>query len=224
MIEINGVTLNYENLTVLADINLVLAEKRIAIVGSNGSGKSSFARLLNGLLHPTRGTVLVDGLDTRKDGKKIRQKVGFVFQNPDNQIVFPVVDEDLAFGLKNLRLAPDIIEAKITEALMRYDLLPFRKHLTHRLSGGQKQLIAISGVIAMEPSYVVLDEPTTLLDLRNKRRIANVIDAFEQTAIVVSHDLDFLRGFDRVIAFENGKVVIDDAPSPGLARYVELLS
>jgi biotin transport system ATP-binding protein len=224
MIEIKNVTLSYEDLTVLDDINLILTEKRIAIVGSNGSGKSSFVRLLNGLQLPTQGSVLVDGLDTRHEGKKVRQKVGFVFQNPDNQIVFPIVDEDLAFGLKNLKLAPDVIEAKVTEALTRYDLLPFRKHATHTLSGGQKQLIAISGVIAMEPAYVVLDEPTTLLDLRNKRRIASVIDAFEQTAIVVSHDLDFLRGFDRVIAFEKGKVVIDDVPSAALAGYVELFS
>lgn len=224
MIEIKGVSLRYDDLAVLNDINLVLAEKRIAIVGSNGSGKSSFVRLLNGLQLPTSGTVLVDGLDTREDGKKIRQKVGFVFQNPDNQIVFPVVDEDLAFGLKNLKLPPAVIEERVTEALSRYDLLDFRKHASHTLSGGQKQLIAISGVIAMEPAYVVLDEPTTLLDLRNKRRIAGVIDAFEQTAIVVSHDLDFLRGFDRVIAFDEGKVVIDDVPSAGLQRYVERLS
>lgn len=224
MIEINNVSLSYDNLSVLRDINLTLSEKRIAIVGSNGSGKSSFARLLNGLQLPTHGTVLIDGIDTKKDGKQVRKLVGFVFQNPDNQIVFPVVDEDLAFGLKNLKLPKDVIEQKVTEALTRYDLLPFRKHASHHLSGGQKQLIAISGVLAMAPSYVVMDEPTTLLDLRNKRRIAEVIDSLEQTAIVVSHDLDFLRGFDRVIAFEDGAVVIDDTPSTALSRYVERLS
>ena len=224
MIKIVDVSLSYDQLTVLQDINLILSEKRIAIIGSNGSGKSSFARLLNGLQLPSAGTVSVDGFDTRKDGKQVRKKVGFVFQNPDNQIVFPVVDEDLAFGLKNLKLPQDVIERKVTEVLERYDLSAFRKHPSHNLSGGQKQLIAISGVLAMEPAYVVLDEPTTLLDLRNKRRIAEVIDALEQTAIVVSHDLDFLRGFDRVIAFEDGGVVIDDTPSPALAKYVERLS
>lgn len=224
MIEINDVSVSYDGLSVLRNINLTLSEQRIAIVGSNGSGKSSFARLLNGLQLPTGGTVVVDGLDTRKDGKQVRKKVGFVFQNPDNQIVFPVVDEDLAFGLKNLKLPKQLVEQKVTEALSRYDLLPFRKHPSHHLSGGQKQLIAISGVLAMEPAYVVMDEPTTLLDLRNKRRIAAVIDALEQTAIVVSHDLDFLRGFDRVIALDDGGVVIDDSPSSALARYVERLS
>ena len=224
MIEVNDVSLRYDGLSVLRNVTLALAEKRIAIVGSNGSGKSSFARLLNGLQLPSDGTVRVDGFDTRKDGKQVRKKVGFVFQNPDNQIVFPVVDEDLAFGLKNLKLPAPLIEQKITEVLERYDMLPFRKYSSHHLSGGQKQLIAISGVLAMEPAYLVMDEPTTLLDLRNKRRIAGVIDSLPQTAIVVSHDLDFLRGFDRVIAFEDGRVVIDDAPSPALARYVERLS
>ena len=224
MIKIDSVSLHYDALVVLQDINLQLSERRIAIVGSNGSGKSSFARLLNGLQLPTTGTVSVDGLDTKKDGKQVRKKVGFVFQNPDNQIVFPVVDEDLAFGLKNLKLPDDVIEQKVTEALERYDLLAFRKHPSHNLSEGQKQLIAISGVLAMQPAYVVLDEPTTLLDLRNKRRIDDVIDALEQTAIVVSHDLDSLRAFDRVLVFEDGRVVIDDAPSPALAKYVERLS
>lgn len=224
MIEIKNVSVRYDDLSVLENINLTLSERRIAIVGSNGSGKSSFARLLNGLQLPTQGTVLVDGLDTRTDGKQVRKKVGFVFQNPDNQIVFPVVDEDIAFGLKNLKLPKEVVEQKVTEALSRYDMLAFRKHPSHQLSGGQKQLIAISGVLAMEPAYVVMDEPTTLLDLRNKRRIAEVIDALEQTAVVASHDLDFLRGFDRVIAFDEGSVVIDDAPSPALARYVERLS
>lgn len=224
MIEVANVSIAYDNLTVLRDINLELSERRIAIVGSNGSGKSSFARLLNGLQLPNTGTVLVDGLDTRKEGKQVRKKVGFVFQNPDNQIVFPVVDEDLAFGLKNLKLPDDVIEQKVTEALARYDLTGFRKHPSHNLSGGQKQLIAISGVLAMEPEYLVMDEPTMLLDLRNKRRIAEVIDSLEQTAIVVSHDLEFLRNFDRVIVFEDGGIAVDDTPSPALDRYVERLS
>lgn len=224
MIELTDVSLRYDDLTVLRGINVSLRERRIAIVGANGSGKSSFARLLNGLQLPTHGSVVVDGIDTRRDGKAVRRKVGFVFQNPDNQIVFPIVDEDLAFGLKNQKLPPSIVEDKVTEALNRYDLLPFRKHASHKLSGGQKQLVAISGVLAMNPTYIVLDEPTTLLDLRNKRRIAAAIDAFEQTAIVVSHDLDFLKHFDRVLVFDEGAIIIDDEPSAALTRYVERMS
>lgn len=224
MIELHDVSISYDGLLVLDGISLTLSERRIAIVGSNGSGKSSFARLLNGLQRPTAGRVSVDGFDTVKDGKEVRKRVGFVFQNPDNQIVFPIVDEDLAFGLKNLKLPQDVIDRKVTEALARYDLLPFRKHASHHLSAGQKQLIALSGVLAMEPKYLVLDEPTTLLDLRNKRRIAEVIDGLEQPAIVVSHDLEFLKDFDRVIVFDNGSVAVDDIPSIALSRYVDMLS
>jgi biotin transport system ATP-binding protein len=199
MIHIHNVTHRFGDREVLKDVDLILNERRIGIVGSNGSGKSTFARLLNGLQLPTRGQVLVDGLDTRTHGKDVRRKVGFVFQNPDSQIVFPVVEEDLAFGLKNLRLGQDVIRARIDEVLARYQLSDFRHHPAHLLSGGQKQLLAISGVLVMSPEYVVFDEPTTLLDLRNKRRIARAIHELDQTAIVVSHDLDILADFERVI-------------------------
>ncbi len=224
MIEIADVSLTIDGQPVLRGLDLQLKERRIALVGANGSGKSSFARLLNGLHLPSEGQVLVDGLDTKTQGKAVRRKVGFVFQNPDNQIVFPVVAEDLAFGLKNLKLPAETIEATVTDMLRRYDLLPLRQRASHSLSGGEKQLLALAGVLAMNPAYVVLDEPTTLLDLRNKRRIAAAIEAFEQCAIVASHDLDLLTGFDRVLVFEGGTVVADDAPSAALARYVASLS
>nr|WP_210344716.1 ATP-binding cassette domain-containing protein [Methylobacterium ajmalii] len=208
----------------MRDLTLDLSERRIAVVGANGSGKSTFARLLNGLLVPNSGTVRVDGLDTRRDGKAVRRKVGFVFQNPDNQIVLPVVAEDLAFGLKNLGLPKDEIGRRVDEALDRYDLRPLRDHPAHLLSGGQKQLLAIAGVLAMAPEAIVFDEPTTLLDLRNKRRIAQAIDALPQRAIVVSHDLAFLEHFDRVLVFEDGRVAIDDRPAVALPAYVAMMS
>lgn len=224
MIEISNVSLAYGQRTVLRDISLTLSERRIAIVGANGSGKSSFARLLNGLLLPTEGTVKVDGLDTRSHGKDVRRKVGFVFQNPDNQIVFPVVEEDLAFGMKNLGFTKDTIAAKTTEILTRYDMLDLREHPAHLLSGGQKQLLAISGVLVMDPAYVVLDEPTTLLDLRNKRRITRAIDALDQTVIIASHDLDLLGDYDRVIVFDEGGIVADDVPGKAIPFYVNRMS
>ncbi|MGX9351841.1 energy-coupling factor ABC transporter ATP-binding protein [Shimia sp. W99] len=224
MIEISNVSLAYGQRTVLRDISLTLSERRIAIVGANGSGKSSFARLLNGLLLPTEGTVKVDGLDTRSHGKDVRRKVGFVFQNPDNQIVFPVVEEDLAFGMKNLGFTKDTIAAKTTEILTRYDMLDLREHPAHLLSGGQKQLLAISGVLVMDPAYVVLDEPTTLLDLRNKRRITRAIDALDQTVIIASHDLDLLGDYDRVIVFDEGSIVADDVPGKAIPFYVNRMS
>ncbi|QBF29650.1 cobalt ABC transporter ATP-binding protein [Thalassococcus sp. S3] len=224
MIEIRSVTHSYGERTVLTDINLKLEERRIAVVGSNGCGKSTFARLLNGLQVPTSGDVIVDGLNTRKDGKAVRQKVGFVFQNPDNQIVFPVVEEDVAFGMKNLGFDKATIAAKTENVLKKYDLSGHRTHPSHLLSGGQKQLLAISGVLVMDPTYIVFDEPTTLLDLRNKRRVAEAIEALEQTAIVVSHDLDLIADFDRVIVFDQGRVFADDSPGIALSRYVEAMS
>lgn len=224
MIRVEHVSHNFGDRTVLDGVDLSLGERRIAVVGSNGSGKSTFARLLNGLVLPARGRVLVDGLDTRADGKAVRRKVGFVFQNPDNQIVFPVVEEDLAFGLKNRGLSKPEIAARVDAALDRWNLTALRQQPAHLLSGGEKQLLAISGVLVMEPDYLVLDEPTTLLDLRNKRRIAEAIASLPQPVVVVTHDLDLVAGFDRVVVIEGGRVAVDDAPSPALARYVGMMS
>lgn len=224
MIEIQDVTLSFGDRTVLQNVSLSLTEKRIAIIGANGSGKSSFARLLNGLVLPSSGEVLVDGLNTRTHGKDVRRKVGFVFQNPDNQIVFPVVEEDLAFGMKNLGFSKEDIARKTSEILNRYDMTDLREHPAHLLSGGQKQLLAISGVLVMDPACIVLDEPTTLLDLRNKRRVTRAIEALEQTVIIVSHDLDLLQDVDRVIVFDEGRVVADDLPAQAIPFYVERMS
>ncbi|MBR9842324.1 MAG: ATP-binding cassette domain-containing protein, partial [Rhodobacteraceae bacterium] len=210
--------------TVLQDISLSLTERRIGIIGANGSGKSSFARLLNGLVLPTSGTVKIDGLDTSTKGKEVRRKVGFVFQNPDNQIVFPTVAEDLAFGMKNLRLPKDEIARKTDAVLARYDMTDLRDHPAHLLSGGQKQLLAISGVLVMEPAYLVLDEPTTLLDLRNTRRIASALEALEQTVILATHDLDLLSDFDRVLVFDETRIVADDTPANAIPFYVERMA
>lgn len=224
MIEIETVRLAYGDRTVLQDISLSLTERRIGIIGANGSGKSSFARLLNGLVLPTSGTVKIDGLDTSAKGKEVRRKVGFVFQNPDNQIVFPTVAEDLAFGMKNLRLPKDEIARKTDTVLARYDMSDLRDHPAHLLSGGQKQLLAISGVLVMEPAYLVLDEPTTLLDLRNTRRIASALEALEQTVILATHDLDLLSDFDRVLVFDEGRIVADDTPANAIPFYVERMA
>lgn len=223
MIEIQNVSLTLDDNPILHEVTLTLAEKRIAIVGSNGSGKSSFARLLNGLRTPSEGRVLVDGYDTQTEGRKVRRRVGFVFQNPDNQIVFPIVEEDVAFGLKNLGVPVAKREQMVDEVLNRYGLLSKRTQPSHTLSGGQKQLLAIAGVLVMKPAYVVLDEPTTLLDLRNKLRVSQAIDGLDQTAIMVTHDLDLVENFDRVIVFDQGRIIADDVPNKALRRYVEAM-
>ncbi|PTW60401.1 biotin transport system ATP-binding protein [Breoghania corrubedonensis] len=220
-IEVRDVHQQFETFEALKGIDLTLNEKRIGIVGSNGSGKSTFARLLNGLLVPTRGEVLVDGLDTAKNGKAVRRKVGFVFQNPDNQIVFPIVEEDVAFGLKGLKLPAAQRDALVEEVLDRYGLGAFRYHPSHALSGGQKQLLALAGVLVTRPDCIVFDEPTTLLDLRNARKVSRVISELEETVIIVTHDLKLLENFERVIVFDQGKVIADDEPSRALSHYVE---
>ncbi|OKH87709.1 energy-coupling factor ABC transporter ATP-binding protein [Thalassospira sp. TSL5-1] len=224
MIELQNVTLRYGVQSVLTDISLSLGERRIGIVGANGSGKSTLARLLNGLLVPSSGKVLVDGLDTASEGRKVRARVGFVFQNPDNQIVFPVVEEDLAFGLKPLKLPKDDVSRRIDAMLARYDLGAYRTHPSHQLSGGQKQLLAICGVLIMEPACIVFDEPTTLLDLRNRNRVAQAIAALDQQVIMVSHDLDLLADYDRILVIDQGQVVCDDVPQKALPFYVDLMS
>lgn len=224
MIEVTNVSHRFGERTVLASVDLTLTERRVAVIGSNGSGKSTFARLLNGLLIPDEGTVRVDGTDTRRDVKAVRRKVGFVFQDPDAQIVMPLVEEDIAFGLKNQKLGRREMARKVDEVLDRYNLADLRHHPTHSLSGGEKQILALSSVLVMEPEYIVLDEPTTLLDLRNKRMMLAILAALPQTAIVVSHDLDLLDGFDRVIVFDRGRVVMDGPPDVAVARYVELMS
>ena len=223
MIHVKNVSHSFADRLVLDDLTLSLSERRVGIIGANGSGKSTFARLLNGLLLPDSGVVTVDGLDTRKDAKKVRQKVGFVFQHPDNQIVMPLVEEDIAFGMKNRKFDKATIEQKTQEILARYDLTQARQQAAQFLSGGQKQLLAISGVLVIEPEYIVFDEPTTLLDLRNKLRVARAIAELDQTAIVVTHDLDLIAEFDRVIAFADGKLLADDAPAVAIKKYREAM-
>ena len=224
MIEVSSVNHRFGERHVLKDVTLGIAERRVGVVGANGSGKSTFARLLNGLLIPDEGRVRVDGIDSREDAKALRRRVGFVFQNPDNQIVFPVVEEDIAFGLKNLKLPKAEISRRVDAVLERYRLGHLRDQATHLLSGGEKQMLALAAVLVMEPRYVVLDEPMTLLDLRNKRLVLEVIRGIDQPIVLVTHELDHLEELDRVIVFEEGRVIADDAPGPAIRRYVEAMS
>jgi biotin transport system ATP-binding protein len=219
-LELVEVSHSYGERAVLRDLSVVLAEHRVGVIGGNGSGKSTFARLLNGLVIPTAGRVLVDGLDTTTDLRAVRRRVGFVFQDPDAQIVHPTVAEDVAFGLQNQRVPAAEREARVAEVLARYGLDGHADHPAHLLSGGQKQLLAIAGVLVMRPARVVFDEPTTLLDLANRRRVARVIEDLEQDVVVVTHDLDLLTGFDRVLVVEDGRVVADGTPGETVEWYV----
>ncbi|MBZ9939091.1 energy-coupling factor ABC transporter ATP-binding protein [Mesorhizobium sp. BR1-1-16] len=221
MIALDAVSHDFDGRPVLAGISLSLAEQRIGIVGANGSGKSTFARLLNGLVIPRAGRVTIDGLDTAEDVKAVRRKVGFVFQNPDHQIVMPIVSEDLAFGLKARKVPKAEITERIDAALARYGLGHLRERPVHQLSGGEKQLVALSAVLVTDPDILVFDEPTTLLDLRNRNRVAAAIAALPHQAVLVSHDLDLVAACERVLMIEDGQIAADGAPGDVLPFYRE---
>ena len=218
-IRLTGVTVTREGQDVLRDVDLCLDEQRIAVIGLKGSGKSTLVRLLNGLLLPTRGTVQIGGLSTATDAKRIRRQVGFVFQNPENQIVMPLVAEDLAFGAKNLGLRGAELSARVDGVLERLGIAHLAERESYALSGGEKQLVALASVLVMEPSTIVFDEPTTMLDRRNRRRLQATIDELDQRAVVVTHDLDLIGGYDRVLVVHEGRIAFDGAPGPAVGFY-----
>ena len=223
MIELEGVSHRYGDRTVLAGLELTLTEQRIGIVGANGSGKSTLARLLNGLVVPTSGRVRVDGLDTRRNGAAVRRRVGFVFTDPDAQIVMPTVAEDVAFSLRRSGLTKAEVAARVAAALERVDLAGHADHPAHLLSGGQKQLLALTSVLVTAPAVLVCDEPTTLLDARNARRVLALLTELPQRVVLVTHHLEQLEDFDRVLVVDEGRVVADDVPRLALKVYASLL-
>ncbi|MGI5486306.1 energy-coupling factor ABC transporter ATP-binding protein [Microtetraspora malaysiensis] len=224
MIEFEGVGHRYGERVVLSDVDLRLAERRVAFVGANGSGKSTLARMINGLVLPTSGRVLVDGLDPARQGREVRRRVGFVFTNPDSQIVMPTAGEDVAFSLRRSGLSRSERAERAAEVLAEYGLAGYADHPAHQLSGGQKQLLALCAMLALDPAVLVCDEPTTLLDLRNKRRFAELLTGLRQQVVMVTHDLDLLDGFDRVVVLDGGRVVADDEPGPALRHYRALVT
>lgn len=205
--------------TVLRETTLDLTEQRIALVGPNGSGKSTLARLVNGLVEPTSGRVTVDGLDVRKKGREVRRRVGFVFTDPTAQLVMPTVGEDVALSLRH-RVKDRAERAEAArEVLASYGLAELADRSVHTLSGGQRQLLAIAGVLATEPSILVADEPTTLLDLRNSRAIGDLLLALPQQVVVATHDLDLALRCDRALLVDGGAVVADGSPADVVAHY-----
>ncbi|MFF2921062.1 energy-coupling factor ABC transporter ATP-binding protein [Streptomyces celluloflavus] len=219
-IALDGVSVRFGPRTVLDAVSVELTERRIGVIGANGSGKSTFARLLNGLVLPSAGTVLVGADDTARDARRIRRRVGFVFQNPDNQIVLPLVEEDLAFGLRNTGVPRKEIPGRVREQLADLGIAALAGRPSHALSGGEKQLVALAAVLVMRPETVVFDEPTTLLDLRNRNRLRAVIAALPQQAVVLTHDLGLLDGFDRVLVLDEGRIAYDGPPRTAVPWYV----
>ncbi|MDX2265274.1 MAG: ABC transporter ATP-binding protein [Hyphomicrobiales bacterium] len=221
MIDLQGVSHAFDGVAALRDITLRLDERRIGVIGANGSGKTTFGRLLNGLLLPQRGEVLVDGVSTRADGRRARRLVGMVFQSPDHQIVMPTVEEDLSFGPRNMGASPAEAARLVDRLLREYGWEGKRRQPAHLLSGGEKKLLTLLSVIIMEPKVIVFDEPLNSLDLRSRRKVMGVLDGLAQQTIVITHDLDLIAGYDRALLFEGGRVAGDGDPRSVAQRYAE---
>ncbi|MHC2848784.1 biotin transport system ATP-binding protein [Corynebacterium mucifaciens] len=223
LIEFRKAAVTYDGEPVLQPLTVSLAEQRIGIIGSNGSGKSTTVRMINGLIEPTSGEVLYDGLSPQSDGKEIRKRVGFVFSDAESQIVMPRVADDVAFSLRRFKLQRDEVRRRVTEALDRFELADRAEHSPHTLSGGEKQMLALASVLVIQPDTIIADEPTTLLDLRNRRRIVRELLALQQQLIVVTHDLEMLREFERVLVIDDGSLVFDGDPNDAIEFYTDLM-
>lgn len=236
MIEVNNVTFNYSSQgeqdapPALRDVSLRIdAGETVAIIGHNGSGKSTLAKLLAAILHPNSGEVLIDGLRTTATGEDlwtIRQRVGIVFQNPDDQLVANSVIDDIAFGPENIGLPRIEIEERIQEAMMLLDLNEYAEMAISELSVGQKQRVAIAGVLAMRPRYLLLDEPTTMISGHTARNLLATVRRLAQeqglTVIHITHFMHEVTAFNRVIVMDEGKVLMDGTPAEVFARADEL--
>ena len=225
IIQVENITFSYQEeeeetpVLLFKDFSLTLERGSFTcILGHNGSGKSSLSRMLNGMVLPEKGKVLVNGMDTACEKKQldIRKTVGLVFQNPDNQIVSSVVEEDVAFGPENLGLSPEEIRKRVDHALAAVDMTPYATHSTGRLSGGQKQRIAIAGVLAMKPACLVLDEPTAMLDPKGRGEVLSILHRLNKemgiTVVLITHYMEEAAKAHRCVVLEKGKIILDGTP------------
>lgn len=220
---------NIQRVQVLENLNLSIEKGSFtAILGHNGSGKSTIAKLTNGILFADNGQVVVDGQVAKEDDSiyEIRKKVGMVFQNPDNQIVSSIVEEDVAFGVENLGIAPDECRRRVDEALKTVGMYDYRMKSPSKLSGGQKQRVAVAGIIAMKPMCIVLDEPTAMLDPSGRKEVIETVKKLNReegiTIILITHYMDEAVQADRVIVVDNGKIKMDNSPENVFCRVDEL--
>lgn len=235
LIEFHNVSFAYgteeggETVDVLENLNLNIEKGDfVAVLGHNGSGKSTIAKLTNGILFPQSGKVLVDGMETKPDDSiyDIRKKVGMVFQNPDNQIVASIVEEDVAFGVENLGIPPEECRRRVDDALKTVGMYELREKAPHKLSGGQKQRVAVAGIIAMRPQCIVLDEPTAMLDPSGRAEVMDTVKRLNReegiTIVLITHYMDEAVQADRVIVMDSGEIKMDDTPKNVFARVEEI--
>lgn len=236
IIEIQNVTFDYRKdsdgfgaVKALDNVNLNIEKGSFtAIIGINGSGKSTLAKHMNGLVIPTEGKVLVNGMDTKDEAHiwDVRQNVGMVFQNPDNQMVSAIVEDDVAFGPENLGVPTEEIRRRVELSLNAVGMYDFRKKAPHMLSGGQKQRIAIAGVVAMLPECIVFDEPTAMLDPQGRKEVLDIIKKLnsenDKTVVLITHFMDEVAEADRVVVMDNGRIIMQGAPREIFLKVEEL--
>ena len=223
---------NVEGITTAVDhVNIDLqAGQFIAVLGHNGSGKSTLAKHFNALVSPTEGTVWVDGMDTKEDDKilDIRQTAGMVFQNPDNQIICTLVEEEVGFGPENIGVPTDEIWQRVADSLQAVGMYSFRKASPNKLSGGQKQRVAIAGIVAMKPKCIILDEPTAMLDPSGRKEVISVLHELNEkenvTIILITHYMDEAVQADRVVVMDGGEIKLDDTPQNVFSKFDEVKS
>lgn len=240
-IEARNITFSYINeleenedikkTTVFKNLNFSVEKGEfVAVLGHNGSGKSTLVKCFNGINIPEDGDVFVNGYNTRDDEHllDIRQSVGMVFQNPDNQIVATIVEEDVAFALENMGVEPSEIRRRVDDALKTVGMYEYREHAPHKLSGGQKQRVAIAGIIAMRPDCILLDEPTAMLDPNGRREVLKTIKMlnkkFGVTIVLITHYMDEAAQAERIVVMDSGEIVMNDTPKKVFARVDELKS
>lgn len=233
MIKTDKVTYEYKSYiddsiqTAVKDLSLEVKKGEfLVILGHNGSGKSTLAKMMNGLILPTRGEVYVSGMNTKEEDKiwDIRSKAGMVFQNPDNQIVATIVEEDVAFGPENLGVPPKEIRERVDDALKSVEMLEYKKHAPHLLSGGQKQRVAIAGILSMKPECVIFDEPTAMLDPNGRKEVLETIRKLNKvegkTIVLITHYMDEAIEADRILIMSQGEIVLEGTPKE-VFRQVE---
>ncbi|MGV1007484.1 MAG: energy-coupling factor ABC transporter ATP-binding protein [Dermatophilaceae bacterium] len=208
---------------VLDGVSLELTERRVAVIGANGSGKSTLLRLLNGLIVPTSGHVVVDGLDTRRDAAAVRRRVGFVFTEPLHQLLMSTPVEDVELSLRRTVRDRRARRSAALAALARHGLDTLAEQSIYDLSGGERQLVALASVLAVEPAVLVADEPTTLLDLRNRDRVRRLLAGLSQQVVFATHDLHFAADADRVVVVDGGRVAHDGSPAAAVDAYRRLM-
>lgn len=206
----------------LEPLTLTLNERRIGVIGLNGSGKTTFARLINGLIKPSAGKVTVNGHDTVAEAKAVLSLVGFIFQNPANQIILPIIRDDIAFGPKIRGLKDGELTRVVEDVLSRFGISHLADRRPHELSGGELQLAALAAVMVTRPEVVIFDEPTNQLDLKNRVVVERAIRNLDENAIVISHDLALIEDFGRVLVFHAGKLVFDGPADEAIRRYREI--